>query len=180
MFPLGNLRRLQGHVAGTDETGASYQDQWADCRPQQTEFSPKIPMLGLKLGRTLGALLADGGTISLAVCHTGPCLASWFHHRTRQAIYLAAREQWKGSTVVHAYDADCISYQGISLLPTAHKIVFDSPLSRLIPFVSFWSVVLSFVNSMFRQHFGMWRHILWLKFSSVLDEQIVSIFRVEQ
>lgn len=76
MFLLGSLRKLQGHVAGTDETGASYQDQWEDCRPPQTEFSPKIPMLGLKLGRTHGAPQADGGMISLAVCHTGPCLAS--------------------------------------------------------------------------------------------------------
>jgi hypothetical protein len=75
-FLQGSPRRSQAHVAIIDVIGVSYQDQWEDYRHPQTEFSPKIPMLGLKLGRSHDAPLVDGGMISLAVCHTGPCLAS--------------------------------------------------------------------------------------------------------
>jgi hypothetical protein len=76
MFLLGSLRRLQGRDEGTDVTEVSYQDQWEDCKPPQTEFSLETPMLDLRLDRSQGAPPADGGTISLAVCHTGPCLVS--------------------------------------------------------------------------------------------------------
>jgi hypothetical protein len=48
-------------------------------------------------------------------------------------------EQWKESIIVSIYKkgdkADCTNYQGLSLLPTSYKILYNILLSRLTPYV---------------------------------------------
>jgi hypothetical protein len=48
-------------------------------------------------------------------------------------------QQWKESIIVPIYkkgdETDCNSYQGISILPTAYKILSDIFLAKLTPYV---------------------------------------------
>lgn len=85
-FLLDSRRRWLARVARSGGREACGRGLWAGYKPPQTGSSPDSPRPGHWRGRTRGAPLVGAGMIWLAVCHTGPCLASWSRRKTALAI----------------------------------------------------------------------------------------------